>query len=337
MLGRLRWRAVAVLAMLGAVLLLSACSSSAPQSTITTDGAQNDAIWNVYWIIFALAAVVFVLVEGLLVYTIIRFRRRPRTAHGRPVPVHGNTKLEILWTVIPAIVLVFIAVPTLRTIADLDEKPPASENPVNVTVIGHQFYWEFHYDDLGFSSTNELHVPTGRKVYLTLTSDDVIHSMWVPRLAGKTDSIPGRLNHMWIEANANGDYSGQCAEFCGLGHANMRFKVVATSEDDYSAWVDQQLHPQAGAGDPAAGEAFFVNGPCAGCHTIDGKTSGTVGPNLTHFTLLPSIAGVLDNTPENVAKWLADPPGVKPGTIMPNLHLSQQQIADLVAFLETLK
>ena len=334
------------LALVGVVLTLSGCNfSDQPQNTINQWGGNNRRIWDIYGLLWIGAAVVGALVEGLLVFAIIRFRGRPRTAHGRPVPVHGNTKLEIAWTIIPAIVLVAIGIPTLRIIADLDKGP--SSNPMHVTAVGNQFFFQFFYDDAGntasglqVSSTGELHVPAGRQVDINLQSNDVIHSLWVPTLAGKTDLIPGRTNHMWLSADQPGEYSGQCAEFCGLGHANMRFKVVAQTDADFNAWVDSVKHPQQG-GNADAGKALFVNGPCAGCHTVAGTSAaGKVGPELTKIgdpKVIPQIAGVLDNTPDNLKKWLADPPGVKPGTIMPNLHLAPTDIDNLVAYLATLK
>ncbi|HMM41973.1 MAG TPA: cytochrome c oxidase subunit II [Thermomicrobiales bacterium] len=253
-------------------LLLTACGS-APQSTLIRSGEAADRIWDVYGLIWIGAAVVFVLVEGLLVYTIIRFRRAPRTAHGRPVPVHGNTKLEIIWTVIPAIVLVFIAIPTLQIIADLAEVPTDQGDPLKVDVIGHQFFFEFSYPDLGIKTTNTMHIPTGTMVDVSLQSNDVIHSFWVPQLAGKTDLIPGRTNRMWLEAAEAGTYHGQCAEFCGLGHALMRFQVEAQTPADFDAWVNEQQNPTAGGGQ---GQQLAQTLGCTGCHSIDGSAS--VGP-----------------------------------------------------------
>lgn len=338
MVHRLPWRIVAALAMLSVgVLLLGACSSSAPQTTISDASVNNDRIWSVYTIIWIAAAVVFVAVEALLVYTIIKFRNKPRTAHGRPVPVHGNTKLEIVWTIIPAVVLVVIAIPTLQIIAELEKRPSQAEDPLEISVIAHQFFFEFRYEDQGIRTTNELHIPVNRKVDLVMTSNDVIHSLWAPRLGGKVDSIPGRNNHMWLEAKETGEFDGQCAEFCGVGHANMRFKVIVHDEAGFMAWMDEELNPTPG-GDAAAGEAFFLNGPCAGCHAIDGTTAaGTVGPNLTHFASLPQIAGVVPNDEQNLRAWLANPPAVKPGTGMPNLNLTPAQIDNLVAYLQSLK
>ncbi len=253
-------------------LVLTACGD-AQQSTLIRKGPAADRIWDVYGLIWIGAAIVFVLVEGLLVYTIIRFRRAPRTAHGRPVPVHGNTKLEIIWTVIPAIVLVFIAIPTLQIIADLADAPTDKGAPLKVDVIGHQFFFEFSYPELGIKTTNTMHIPTGTVVDISLQSNDVIHSFWVPQLAGKTDLIPGRTNRMWLEATDAGTYHGQCAEFCGLGHALMRFQVEAQAPADFDAWVNEQKNPSAGGGQ---GQQLAQSLGCTGCHSVDGSAS--VGP-----------------------------------------------------------
>lgn len=268
--GRLS-RAFLVIALTLLTLLLTACGST-PQSTLIRKGAAAERIWDVYGLIWIAAAIVFVLVEGLLVYTIIRYRRAPRTAHGRPVPVHGNTKLEIIWTVIPALILVVIAIPTLQIIADLAEVPTDQGEPLKVDVIGHQFFFEFSYPELGIKTTNTMHIPTGTVVDLSLQSNDVIHSFWVPQLAGKTDVIPGRTNRMWLEAAEAGTYHGQCAEFCGEGHALMRFQVEAQPQTDFDAWVEEQKNPTAGG----QGQQLAQSLGCTGCHSIDG--SAGVGP-----------------------------------------------------------
>ncbi len=256
-------------------LLLTACGD-APQSTLIRKGAAAERIWDVYGLLWIGTAVVFLLVEGLLFYTVIRFRRAPKTAHGRPVPVHGNTKLEIVWTVIPALVLVFIAIPTVQIIADLSEAPTHQGDPLKVDVIGHQFFFEFDYPELGIKSTNTMYIPTGTVVDISLQSNDVIHSFWVPQLQGKTDLIPGRTNRMWLEASEEGTYHGQCAEFCGLGHALMRFQVEAQSQADFDAWVDQQQNPSTGGGEEGQGQQLASSLGCTGCHTVDG--SAGVGP-----------------------------------------------------------
>lgn len=337
MIRRLRWRYVAIFALLGAVVLLTGCDGGAPQSTIRQAGANNRRIWDVYNLLWIGAAIVGVLVEGLLVFAIFKFRHAPRTAHGRPVPVHGNTKLEVAWTIVPAIVLVIIGIPTMQIIAELYKRPDPAQNPLQVTVVARQFYFEFIYPELGISSVGEMDIPAGRPIDIRLESADVIHSFWIPSLAGKRDNIPGRATNMWLTADKPGEYPGQCAEYCGIGHANMRMKVVARTEADFNAWVAQKKNPSAVA-DPAAGQALFLSGQCAACHKIAGTTAnGSFGPELTNIASRPQIAGTLENTPENLAKWLDNPPAVKPGTQMPDLPLSQSDISNLVAFLETLK
>lgn len=331
----IRLVSVAMLAVLA--LTLSGCLDESPQSTAVIGGEHNKRIWDVYNLLWIGSAFVFVLVEGLLIYAIVRGRRATKTIHGRPIPVHGNTRLEILWTVIPAIVIVAIGIPTLTVLRDLASTPD-HDNTIRVDVIAHQFFFEFRYPELEVNSTNTMHIPTGAMIDINLQSADVIHSFWVPRLAGKTDNIPGRTNHMWLIADEPGTYAGQCAEFCGLGHALMRFQVVAHDPDDFDAWVDEQLAPPSGEGDPAIGEELVVRGSCAACHTIEGTTAqGVVGPALTGFATQPQIAGVIENTPENLATWLADPQGVKPGTLMPAPGLSQAQIEHVVAYLYTLE
>lgn len=274
--GRL-FRILAVFALIALALTLSACSATNdPQSTIAQEGRANERIWFVYNFLWVGAAIVFVLVEGLLVYTLIRFRRRPRTVHGRPVPVHGNTTLEIAWTVIPAVVLVAIGIPTLQVLAEL-ESTPDDQNVMQVDVTGNQFFFAFNYPEQGLQTTNTLYIPEDTIVDIKLTSNDVIHSFWVPKLNGKTDAIPGRTNKMWIEADNPGTYYGQCAEFCGTGHALMRFTVEVYTQADFDAWVQQQKDRAAGGGELAQrGQQVAQQNGCTGCHSIDG--SQAIGP-----------------------------------------------------------
>jgi cytochrome c oxidase subunit 2 len=336
-----RQKATAIVAA-AAAGLLAGCSGMpsalAPASTNAT------LTYQLILIIFGIAAVVFVVVEGMLIYAAIRFSRRP--ADEQPSQVEGNRRLEIAWTLAPAIVLAIVFVVSLRTLWLLSFRPtlaPGTSNDpqaLHVHVVGHQWWWEFDYTDEKFVTATELHVPVGAVVDLSLESADVIHSFWVPQLGGKIDVIPGHVNQTWFQVVMPGTYHGQCAEFCGVEHADMRFDVVAESPDQFQAWVKQQQTPLPPmTGDAAQGEQVFMNGPCVGCHTIDGtKAQGKVGPNLTHFATRHVFAGgILDNTPANVATWLGDPQKVKPGNVMPNLHLSTQQIDALVAFLESTK
>jgi cytochrome c oxidase subunit 2 len=322
--------------------------------------------------VFWVAAAIFVVVEGLLVFFAWRYRHR-KDREGIPPQVHGNTRLEIAWTILPAIILAGVAVPTVTTIFDLSREPTGKV--LNVDVLGHQWWWEFDYPDQGIITANELHIPTGTTVYLRLCSvglgyggqvagsecqpgppdgaqpavvgDAVIHSFWVPELAGTQDVVPGRANHLVLQADEPGTYTGQCKEFCGLSHAYMKFRVVAHTPDDFDAWVAGQQRaaemPQRGT--PAGAGADVFSGQCIACHAIDGLVDangepvmGSNGaPNLTHFASRACFAGcMLETNDENLRRWLADPPTVKAGSWMPNYNLTPEQIDQLVAYLNTL-
>lgn len=329
-----------IMAALGAslFLLLAACAENAPQTTLEPKGAVARRIDNLIDPVFIVAGVVFVLVQGLIVYAIIRFRSRPDSPE--PEQIHGNTRLEVGWTLAPALILLAVAVPTIKTIFDLADTPP---NAVNVTVIGHQFWWEYRYDDLGVVTANELRMPAGRPVSLTLESVDVIHSFWVPPLGGKRDVVPGRQNSMYLVADAPGEYLGQCTEFCGASHANMRNKAIAMAPADFDAWVRAQKAPPATPAETSlAGEgmATFLGRGCAGCHTVEGVSGGKIGPNLTHFASRTTFAGsIFENNDANLRKWLADPQGVKPGNAMviPGGPLNPEEITKLIGYLDSLR
>jgi cytochrome c oxidase subunit 2 len=318
-------------------LFLTACAKHAPQDTLEPKGPVARQIDHLINPVFIVAGLVFVLVEGLVLIAVFKFRSRP----GSPEPeqIHGNTRLEVGWTLAPALILLAVAVPTIATIFDLAKKPT---NPINVTVIGHQFWWEYRYDDLGVVTANELRMPVGRPVELTLNSVDVIHSYWIPPLGGKTDVVPGRNNHMHLEADAPGEYLGQCTEFCGASHANMRAKAIAMAPADFDAWVAGQKAPGVTpvAGSTAEeGAGLFAQKGCAGCHTIEGVSSGMVGPNLTHIATRTSFAGsIFNNNDINLRTWLRDPQAAKPGNkmIIPGAPLTPDEITKLIAYLDTL-
>jgi cytochrome c oxidase subunit 2 len=321
--------------------ILAACGASAddnPMTTIDPAGSAGDEIQGIYSLIWWLAAAVFILVEGALVFAIFKYRRNKNLVNGRPAPVHGNTRLEIIWTLVPAIILVVIAVPTIQGIATLSEK---RDDTFHVRVIGNQFFWEFEYPDIvgpdgqPLRVVDEMHIPVDTRIDLTIVSNDVIHSFWVPRLNGKMDAIPGRENHLWLEADEAGTFEGQCAEFCGEAHALMRMTVVADTPEDFQNWIATATAPP--PTDPVEAGKQIVETLCAACHLVEGTAAqGAVGPELTNFANNDQIAGVVENNEENLRAWLADPPGVKPGTAMPNLGLSPQQIDALVAYLATL-
>jgi cytochrome c oxidase subunit 2 len=343
-------RLVALAAGIG--FALSACArDNFPQNTLAPQGPQAQKIDNLFQPVFWIAVVVFFLVEGALVYFAIKYRHRP----GRPVPaqVHGNTRLEVTWTIIPAVLLAGIAVPTIATVFELARKPA---NALEITVTGRQWWWEVEYPGAHVTTANEVHIPTGQPVYITLRSQGsgsqggtgpllgpVIHSFWIPRLAGKQDVVPGRDNHLTLEAPNPGTYVGQCTEYCGLSHANMRMRVVAQAPQDFQAWLQQQLQPAAEP--PPDVLAVMERLQCGGCHTLNTSSDstaafvGTIGPNLTHFAGRDAFGGdTFPRTDDNLGNWLRDAPAMKPGADMPSFtdQLSDADVRALVSYLQSL-
>jgi len=342
----LRSAAVAVccLAILGA-----GCAADTPQNTFDPEGPFSRSVDDLIKPVFLIAAVVFVFVEGLIVYAMFRFRRR--SEEDRPEQIHGSTKFELAWTIAPALILVFVGVITVSKIFYLDRQ---FKDAMQVEVIGHQWWWEYNYKDgdgkTFVAAANELHIPVGRKVQLNLTSADVIHNYWPPKLAGKIYAIPGRRNHMTIQADKADFYYGECAEYCGLSHANMRLRVVSESQADFDRWVEANSpdrpsfsYPivgsddQATASEEAKGHTLFLQKGCSGCHAVNGVARGAVGPNLTYFNSRATFAGaIFENDNDNLRAWLRDPPSEKPGSLMPKLNLSETEITSLIAYLRTL-
>ncbi len=343
-------------------LILSACGTELPQNSLNPAGPEArkiDELWN---IVFWIATVIFVLVEAALIYVIVRFRRR-KSDPDRPVKqVHGNTRLEIIWTIIPVVVLAIVAVPTLQTIFELRSEPDPGENALEINVIGHQWWWEFQYPEYGISTANEMHIPAGRTVYLNITSVDIIHSFWVPQLNGKRDAVPGQWNHLTIEADEPGTYLGQCAEFCGLAHADMRHRVFAHDAAEFEAWAASAQQPAvAPAEGLAAGGWETFQLVCTACHAVEGlveidrevEVAGepltvALAPDLTHYGSRTTFGGAsFDNTTEHLRQWLANPADLKPmdpdrnlieeGRIlgMPDFGLDGSQIDGLVALLQS--
>ena len=316
-------------------LLGSACGGDAgPQDFLTPEGPvaeRADGLWD---ITFAIAVIIFVIVEAVLVFTIVKFRRRP----GREAAqFHGNTKVEVVLTLIPTLILAGLAVPTVKAIADLAERP---KDALEVTVLAKQFWWQYTYTDEDVVTANEMHVPTGQPVFLTLEGEDVIHSFWIPKLTGKQDVVPGRVNHMQFIADEPGTYWGQCTEYCGLSHANMRLRVIAHEPAEFEQWLEDQKQPAAAtvSGAAADGQEIFMQ-TCVNCHAIEGTDAkGTSGPNLTHFASRETFAGALfENNAANLRRWIDNPAAVKPGALMPDYGLSAQEIDAVVAYLETLE
>jgi cytochrome c oxidase subunit 2 len=327
------------LAVLVAVLAtaLAACAGEYPQSTLhpTADfGEQIDVLFRT---IFWWAVGVFVVVESALLFVLVRYRDRRGAAD--PKRIHGHTLLEVAWTLAPAVVLVFIAVPTIRTIFRTEQAPPA--DALTVEVIGHQWWWEFRYPELGVVTANEMHVPQGRAAVLSMTSADVIHSFWVPKLGGKRDVLPGRTTRIVFTPDSIGEVYGQCAEFCGESHANMRFRVMVDTPEAFAAWTDRQQQPAIPVDsleEPLrSGAQVYLTKGCLACHTIRGVSAGVLGPDLTHMGSRTMIAsGILPNTPDGLARWLRNPLVEKPGSLMPQIPMTEDEIAMLVAYLQSL-
>ncbi len=328
--------AAAVLA-LGAVVL-QGCNGEYPQSALhpSSDFATrlDDLFTQIVW----WAAGVFVIVEGALIYTIIRFRARPGAP--RPKEVHGHIAMEIGWTLAPALILVAIAIPTIQTIFIVD-RPTTDEDALVIEAIGRQWWWEFRYPELGIVTANEAHVPVGRTVDLRLRSADVLHSFWVPRLGGKRDLVPGHENQLWFKPDSVGVFWGQCAEYCGTAHALMGTRVIVDEPADFDAWVALNQGSAVALTDPQsrAGRGVFMANACVSCHAVRGSAAvGQFGPDLTHFGgRLTLGAGILENTRENVIRWLDSTQHIKPGSLMPDVELSDEQLEQLAAYLLALR
>jgi len=371
-----RWRAggAAVLA----VSIFAAGCLGGPEYAQTTfePVSQFGASLNrVFYNTFAWTMAILALVLILVAVVVIRFRERPGRPH--PKQIHGNTRLEIIWTLIPAMIVTFIAVPTVQTVFT-SQRPP-DPGALEIEVIGHQWWWEFRYPAEGVITANEFHVPVGRQVHLRLTSADVIHSFWVPRIGGKRDVMPQprtaegenpRPNHLVFTVDSAGRYRGQCAEFCGEAHGLMAMYGQAVEPAEFDAWIDAmragdtaaippaQPAPDSAAGAPAApaqqsleaqGRAIFTSRACIACHAIAGTTAqGRVGPDLTRFGTRQTVgAGAAPNTVENVEQWIRDPRSLKAGALMPGAQneaggfpptgLTDEEIRAVAAYLTSLR
>jgi cytochrome c oxidase subunit II len=323
-------------------------SGSALSPTNIFDPAATPAYstFGLSMLVLSVTLGIFLVVASLMLYAVIRFRQRPADSEREPAQIYGSNQIELSWTVIPILIVVMLFLSTTRVILETEAAPKPS-SALDVTVIGHQFWWEYRYPKLGVITANELHVPVSdpakpTPTYLALSSADTDHSFWVPRLAGKTDLIPNRLNTMWIDPQAPGLYLGQCAQYCGTQHAKMLLRVYAQTPEDFAAWIKQQQKPaeQNFSANPAAaeGQTVFMHSACINCHTVAGTVAtGRFGPDLTHLASRDTIAsGPVQNTPENLRQWIADPNSMKPGALMPSMHLNDHDLDVITAYLTTL-
>jgi cytochrome c oxidase subunit 2 len=294
-------------------------------------------------LVLGISAVIFVVVAGMALYIILRFRNRPGDERREPPQVYGSTQIELAWTVVPFLIVVVLFLVTARYIYGI-ERRAMPEGAIEATIVGNQWWWEIRYPKLGIVTANELHVPVSdptkpTPTFITLQSADVIHSFWVPQLAGQMDVVPNKTNRVWIDPQTPGTYVGQCAEYCGTQHAWMLLEVVVHPRDEFDRWVAaQQATPRE---DPAAraGRDLFLSLSCINCHTVRGTpANGLFGPDLTHLMSRRTLgAGVVRNTPQALQAWVDDPAAMKPGVLMPAMKLSNDELNTLTAYLLTLR
>jgi cytochrome c oxidase subunit 2 len=309
----------------------------APEST------PADSVFHLSLFVLGICATIFVVVFSLLLYAVVKYRRRAGDDGTEPPQIYGSNQVELAWTVIPVLIVVVLFLAAARVIHAVEDVqlPPGT---IQVTAVGHQFWWEFRYPEYGFITANELHVPVSdaghpTPTHLTLMSADVDHSFWVPKLSGKTDLIPNRVNHMWVDPHQTGIYVGQCAQYCGTQHAKMLLTVIVESREDFDKWVANQKRPAMDDTSATQGKRVLETTACVNCHTIEGTNArGTFGPDLTHLMSRETIAsGAAKNNKDNLRLWIKEPDSIKPGCLMPAMQMSEQDIDAVTSYLMTLR
>ena len=379
------------LAALATLLFASAVAVAAPSSTSIFRPRSTPAheVNDLAYFVLGITGLIYIGVSSLLVYAIVRFRARKGDTT-EPPQVFGSMQIELSWTIIPILIIVILFLTTARVLFSIQDAP-RPKNALDVIVVGHQFWWEFRYPQYNVVTANELHVPRSSKeapraTFIKLTSADVMHSFWVPELAGKTDLLPNRVNEMWIDPQKTGLFVGQCAQFCGPEHAKMLLRVYVDSPEQFEQWIkhQEQMQPDlkgpetseqaspnegnagvvhastskappnspltrgnvASASQPVpqdvsarAGQYEFEHEACISCHTVAGTVAtGRYGPDLTHLMTRETIgSGIVPNTREELIKWIGDPNQIKPGCLMPAMHLSDKQDQQITDYLLTLK
>lgn len=305
-------------------------------SILTPGSKQAEEILRLLYLLLGVAGCIFAVVAGLVIYASVRYRFRADRPH--PQPMAESLKLEILWTLLPTLIVIGLFVATVLVMKDVN--PPARDREPDLLVTAHQWWWELHYPQSGVAAANEIHLPVGPALLLRVRSADVVHDFWVPALGKKVDVLPNHPNHLWLTIERPGTYLGTCDEFCGAEHAWMRIRVIAESPADFQQWLVRQSQPAASPSgrDAQRGARFFQSRTCANCHAVNGTPArATLGPDLTHLAGRTTLAsGVMPNTPENLFRWLKNPQAIKPGCLMPNLHLSDDRVRELVAYLGAL-
>jgi len=324
-------------ALLVAGPLLSPTNIFAPAST------PAQSILDLSLFVLEVTGAIFVVVFTLLAYAVMKFRTRAATDGREPAQVYGSTQLELAWTVIPVLIVVILFLASARVIASI-QNAPKPRNAIDVTVVGHQFWWEYRYPSLGVVTANELHIPVSdpahpTPTFLTLLSADTDHSFWVPRLAGKTDLIPNHLNSMWLDPHEAGLFLGQCAQYCGTQHALMLLRVYVQPRDEFDRWIREQSLPAETTDPVSEGQKIFERTACINCHAVAGTAAnGRFGPDLTHLMSRETIAaGAAPNTATNLRRWIQEPNSFKPGSKMPAMGLSDRELDAITEYLETLR
>jgi cytochrome c oxidase subunit II len=335
---------VSLLLQLGAVRFLPVCAALQSNTNIFSSlSTPAHTITRLAYFVLAITGGLFVTLSALLVYALIRYRARPQDEEVEPPQVFGSTEIELSWTIIPVLIIVVLFLTTAGVIFGLQDFPKPS-NALEVTVVGHQFWWEFQYPQLGIVTANELHVPASgpqhlQPTFMKLTSADVAHSFWVPQLAGKVDLLPNRVNELWMDPHEPGLYEGQCSQLCGVQHAKMLLRVYVDPPEQFQAWVQQQQQKAETSAAASDGRRIFESYSCINCHRVAGTVAdGRFGPDLTHLMSRTTIAsGVVDNNSSNLKKWIADPDQFKRGVLMPSLHLSPPDLEKVTEYLTSLK
>ncbi|HEY2546077.1 MAG TPA: cytochrome c oxidase subunit II [Candidatus Acidoferrum sp.] len=345
-------RGVGVLVILAGILLaaglcIASKSGQAPgnpvPSIFQTHSTPADHIVRLSWFVLTITGLIFAVVGTLLTYAVLKFRNKAGDLQSEPAQVYGSTQIELAWTVIPILIVVVLFLATARVIHAIQDAPKPT-SAVEVTAIGHQFWWEFRYPALGFVTANELHVPVSdpahpTPTFLKLLSADTDHSFWVPQLAGKTDLIPNHPNEMWMDPHRTGVFLGQCAQYCGTQHAKMLLQVTVETPEAFRVWIHAQQQTAVQDDKEAAGRRVFETTACVDCHAVGGTNgTGRFGPDLTHLMSRSTIAaGAAANTKENLRLWIQNPDAIKPGSLMPAMQLTDADLDALVRYLETLQ
>src|ERR1700739_382022 len=345
--GSKKWRFVVL-----QILVCSCCAAGAfadptpplsPTNIFAPASTPAKSIFGLSLFVLAVTGAIFLIVFALLLYSVVKFRKRKNDDGREPPQVYGSNQVELAWTIIPILIVVALFMATARVIASV-QKAARPDNAIDVVAIGHQFWWEYRYPALGVVTANELHVPVSddnhpRPTFIKLLSADTDHSFWVPRLAGKTDLIPNHPNSMWIDPHEAGLYLGQCAQYCGTQHAKMLLRVFVQSRDEFDRWIQEQRQPAIVGNAVSQGQRIFETTACINCHAVAGTVAnGRFGPDLTHLMSRDTIAaGAAKNTPENLRQWTLNPAAIKPGSLMPAMQLSDSELNALTSYLETLR